>query len=463
MNETVVVVILALVGGLALGLVIGVLWGGARSRAALASLPVEAESRAATAQAALVEVRSGYEATKREVAQLQEAVASSEARRIEAETRLGEALKSVEEQRALLTAARQDLADTFKALADDALKGNVQGFLELAKGALASVQAEAKGELAQRQQAIEALVKPLNESLRRYEEQIGRMEKDRQAAYAGLVEHLRSLSQTQERLQRETGNLVTALRAPQVRGRWGEITLKRVAELAGMVEHCDFVEQESVESEEGRLRPDMIIRLPGGRSIAVDAKAVLSAYLEAVEAQDDAMRQEKLRQHAAQVRERLDKLSTKTYWDRMDQTPEFVVLFLPGEQFLGAALEQDRALLEDGFARRVVIATPTTLIAVLKAVAYGWRQEQLAENAQAISALGKELFERMAVLAGHIEDVGEALSAGVKAYNKAVGSLEARVLPSARKFKDLGVGSDKDVPKLEAIEQSPRPAPEVGE
>jgi len=359
--------------------------------------------------------------------------------------------------------AKDQLADTFKALATDALRGNNETFIGQAAQAFKTVKTEAEGDLAQRQQAIEGLIKPLNEALQRYETQIANMERARQSAYGGLDQHLKTLAQAHERLQQETGNLVKALRAPQVRGQWGEITLKRVAELAGMVEHCDFIEQETVEGEAGRLRPDMIVQLPAGRQIVVDAKAVLAAYLEAVEAQDDGVRQERLRQHAAQVRARMDQLSAKAYWNQFQQAPEFVVLFLPGEQFLGAALERDRTLIEDGFEKRVVIATPTTLIALLRAVAYGWRQEQLAENAQAISALGKDLFERMAVLAEHLGDVGSALSKGVIAYNKAVGSMEARVLPSARKFKDLGVGSDKDIPKLEALEQAPRPVPEVND
>jgi DNA recombination protein RmuC len=359
--------------------------------------------------------------------------------------------------------AKDQLADTFKALATDALRGNNETFIGQAAQAFKTVKTEAEGDLAQRQQAIEGLIKPLNEALQRYETQIANMERGRQTAYGGLDQHLKTLTQAHERLQQETGNLVKALRAPQVRGQWGEITLKRVAELAGMVEHCDFREQETAEGEASRLRPDMIIQLPAGRQIVVDAKAVLAAYLEAVEAQDDGVRLERLRQHAAQVRARMEQLSAKAYWSQFQQAPEFVVLFLPGEQFLGAALEHDRTLIEDGFEKRVVIATPTTLIALLRAVAYGWRQEQLAENAQAISALGKDLFERMAVLAEHLAEVGGALNKGVTAYNKAIGSLEARVLPSARKFKDLGIGSEKDIPKLEALEQAPRPVPEVND
>ena len=359
--------------------------------------------------------------------------------------------------------AKDQLADTFKALASDALRGNNETFIGQATQVFKTVKTEAEGDLAQRQQAIEGLIKPLNEALQRYETQIANMERARQSAYGGLDQHLKMLAQAHERLQQETGNLVKALRAPQVRGQWGEITLKRVAELAGMVEHCDFREQETVQGETGRLRPDMIIQLPAGRQIVVDAKTVLAAYLEAVEAQDDEVRRERLRQHATQVRARMDQLSAKAYWSQFAQAPEFVVLFLPGEQFLGAALEYDRTLIEEGFAKKVVIATPTTLIALLRAVAYGWRQEQLAENAQAISALGKDLFERMAVLAEYLSDVGASLNKSVTAYNKAVGSLEARVLPSARRFKDLGIGSEKDIPKLESLEQAPRPVPEVDE
>lgn len=369
-----------------------------------------------------------------------------------AEARCDQIQKNLQEQKALLTQARQEMADAFKALSGEALKTNNQAFLDLAKTSFETLHAEAKGDLAQRQQAIDHLVKPLQDSLKRYEDELRQMERVRQSAYGGLDQHL-------QRLQQETGNLVKALRAPSVRGRWGEITLRRVAELAGMVAHCDFVEQESVETDEGRLRPDMVVQLPGGRQIVVDAKAVLSAYLEAHETQDETQRLDRLRQHAAQVRAHMDQLSAKSYWNQFPQSPEFVVLFLPGEHFLGAALEQDPALIENGFARRVIIATPTTLIALLHAVAYGWRQEQLSEHAQQAGQLGKDLYERMAVLAEHLGDVGQALARSVQAYNKAVGSLNDRVLPAARRFKELGIASEKDLPQLEPIESVPRRTP----
>jgi len=458
-----VIMLLAVGGSLVAGLVIGCIWEKARATLAMARLSGEADSRVAQAQATLTEVRGESEKAEQEVSRLREALKETEGKWIEADTRRQEAQKTIEEQKGLLASARQELADTFKGLASEALQGNNQAFLDLAKNAFATIQTEAKGDLNLRQQSIENLVKPLNEALIRYEGHIALMEKSRQEAYGGLQQHLQTLAYANEQLQRETGNLVNALRAPQVRGRWGEITLKRVVELAGMVAHCDFVEQESVDSGNGRLRPDMIVRLPAGRQIVVDAKTVLSAYLDAREAQDEKSRQAFLRRHASQLRTHMQQLSAKTYWNQFPQAPEFVVLFLPGEQFLGAALDEDHTLIEAGFKQQVVVATPTTLVALLRAVAYGWRQEQLADNAQDMTRLGKDLYDRMAVLADHLGDIGEALGKAVSAYNGAVGSLEARVLPAARKFKELGVSSDKDISTLAGIEQAPRAAPEIPE
>src|SRR5256885_5053802 len=451
-----------LVGCLFGALIVG-FWIASRVRANAQAQLLATGERAQRAESLADELRRQAEQGRLDLDRVRQDLSDASQGRAVAETRAAEAALHLNEQKTLLGQARQELAETFQALSGEALKQNNEAFLNLARSSFETLQSEAKGDLAQRQQAIDSLVKPLQDSLHRYDDQLRQLEQSRQAAYGGLDQHLKLLTESQQRLQSETGNLVKALRGPAIRGQWGEITLKRVAELAGMVAHCDFFEQESVTVDGGRLRPDMVVQLPGGLQIIVDAKTVLAGYLDAHEASTEELRLEGMRRHAAQVRSRMDELSLKAYWSQFAQAPEFVVLFLPGEQFLGAALEHDRTLIEDGFEKRVVIATPTTLIALLRAVAYGWRQEQLAENAQAISALGKDLFERMAVLADHLAEVGGALNKGVTAYNKAIGSLEARVLPSARKFQDLGIGSEKDIPKLEALEQAPRPVPEVND
>jgi DNA recombination protein RmuC len=449
---------LGLLGGIVLGgLAVGA-WISARLRTRFDGELCRALARAQFAETLAEELRRGEQADQAEVDRLRGELADAMRARAIAETQAAETVKRAEEQQTLLAKARHELAESFQALSGEALKQNNEAFLTLARSTFQTLHAEAKGDLAQRQQAIDELVKPLSESLHRYDEQLRHLEQSRQAAYGGLDQHLKLLAETQQRLQQETGNLVNALKAPAVRGRWGEITLKRVAELAGMVAHCDFFEQESVASSDGRLRPDMVVQLPGGRQIIVDAKTVLGGYLEAHEAADEERRQEGLRRHAAQVRLRINDLSLKAYWSQFDQAPEFVVLFLPGEQFLGAALEQDPRLIEDGFAQGVVLATPTTLMALLRAVAYGWRQERLTAHAEEAGRLGKDLYERMALLAEYVNDVGLSLGKSVLAYNKAVGSLESRILPAARRFKDLGVSSDKDISSLSPIEVIPRKA-----
>ncbi len=445
-------------GGLLLGAAAAALWCTARLRARFHTHIDEASARAHRAETLADELRRGAADDGAMLERLRVDLAEAVRGRAIAETQAAETVKHVEEQRVLLLQARRELVESFQALSGEALKQNNDAFLSLAKTTFQTLHAEAKGDLAQRQQAIDELVKPLSESLHRYDDQLRQLEQSRQAAYGGLDQHLKLLAETQQRLQQETGNLVNALRAPAVRGRWGEITLKRVAELAGMVAHCDFFEQESVLSDDGRLRPDMVVQLPGGRQIIVDAKTVLSGYLDAHEAPDDERRVDGLRRHAAQVRTRITELSLKAYWSQFEQAPEFVVLFLPGEQFLGAALEQDPRLIEEGFAQGVVLATPTTLMALLRAVAYGWRQERLAAHAEEAGRLGKDLYERMAILAEHVNDVGQSLGKSVLAYNKAVGSLETRILPAARRFKDLGVSSEKDIPALEPIEVVARKA-----
>jgi len=415
----------------------------------------ESDAERATAEAAAVRVPQ-LETT---IAQLTQAQSALTARLAEATTRLEQERKQSGEQVALLDHARTQLADAFKALSAQSLRDNNQSFLDLAKATLERFQDSAKTDLESRTKAVETLVKPLHESLDKVGVAVAEMERHRQGAYSALGEQIKSLGSQQERLTSETARLANALRAPGIGGRWGEMQLKRVVELAGMLEHCDFSQQESLGTAEERFRPDLVVNLPGGKRVVVDAKAPLVGYLNALEATDEPTRLLGLKDHARQVRSHLQALGAKSYWDKLSQhggAPEFVVLFLPGEIFFSAAMQQDPSLIEFGVDQKVIIATPTTLIALLRAIAYGWRHEQLARNAEQIAAHGRNLYNRMRILVGHLGDVGASLEKSVLTYNKAIGALESGVVPAARRFKDLGADSGEEIAELLPIETATR-------
>ncbi len=380
-------------------------------------------------------------------------LATEQVAKLEAElTTLRARATELETERGALKEAQAKLLESFKALSADALRSNNQSFLELARESFGKLHQQSADELGKRQQAIDSLVKPLKESLEKVDAKIGEIEKARAGAYGQLSEQLKSLGTAQVSLQAEAAKLTTALRSTTTAGTWGELQLRRVVEMSGMSSYCDFTEQQSA----GGFRPDLVVRLPGGQQIVIDAKAPNDAYREAVNASDDNVRSTKLAEHAAKVRSHIDALGAKDYWAQFQPSPEFVVLFLPGDQFLSGALQSDPTLIDRAIAKKVLLATPATLIALLKATAYGWRQEDVSRNAQVIADLGRALYDRIAGFADNLDKVGRGLETASKAYNSAVGSFEQTLLPGARKFSELGAKGVKELADPTTVETTPR-------
>ncbi len=425
-----------------------------RTRRVEALQAVETQLAARTAQ--LEDFRTQLNALQQDNHDLRKEFRLIEVEKVSAETQLSNTQHHLESQRAILDEAKLTLSDTFRSLASEALAGNNQGFLALAEEKFKALKDETTVELNHRHTSLEALVNPLTESLRTYQQETKALEDKRLRELSSVSEQLKYLAAAQSTLQTETSKLVNALRSPQVRGRWGEIALRKTAELAGMSAYCDFHEQQSVATETGRLRPDMVVKLPAGREVIVDSKVPLIAFLESLEAHTDEIRDMALKRHANHLKTHIRQLASKEYWEQFSAAPEFVVLFIPNDSFLAAAAEQDPSLIESALTQKVIIATPTTFIALLRAIAYGWRQEQVAESAERISQLGQELAERMSTMVEHFSKVGQSLGRAVESYNGTVASLENRILPSARKFQQLGINPRKDIPDLQRVEQNPK-------
>lgn len=428
------------------------LWARSRQQERLS----QAENRSAAAEARVFELKEQVAGAQRDFEPLREKLSQSEAERSAAVARLEESNRNLAEQKVLLEDAKTRLTDTFKSLAADALAQSNKGFLTLAEQKFKALSDEAKTDLESRRVAVAQLVEPLHKALSDYQEQARGIEERRVKDSSAVGEQLRSLAEAEVALRRETSQLVNALKSPQIRGRWGEIALRKTAELAGMSKHCDFSEQETVTGDTGRLRPDMVVRLPAGREVVVDSKVPLAGFMESLEATTDAGRTQALSRHAVLMRQHVAKLATKEYWNQFPTAPEFVVMFIPNDSFLAAAADSDPNLIESALSQNVVIATPTTFIALLRAIAFGWRQEIVAESAQKISQLGKEMSDRIATLTGYIVDLGSSLSKSVDSYNAMVSSVETRLLTSARKFKELGAEGKKEIEEVRPIDSAPR-------
>jgi DNA recombination protein RmuC len=451
-----------MISGLIVGLLVGVVAGvvvGLLVRSGHVARTRTAEARLADAVAA------NRRLTEEHAAQQQlRATAQAETARLMAQL---EHERTINQERAAgFEETRQQLTGEFARLSGEALRRNNEQFLQLADTKLNETRQAAEGELGKRQEAIEQLLKPIGEQLGKYDDGMRRLEVERQRAYTTLTEQMQQLSTSHDHLQKETRSLVTALRAPQTRGRWGELQLRRVVEMAGMLERCDFDEQVTSSTDQGRLRPDMVVHLPGGKNVAVDAKVPMQAFLDANEAEDETTRRMHLANHGRQLKAHVDALAKKEYWKQVDPSPEFVVAFVPGDPLLTTALEHVPGLMEHAVANHVLLATPTSLIALLRAVAYGWQQDAMAESAREVQQLGAELYQRLSVLGDHFAGVGKGLNGAVAAYNKAVGSLEGRVLVTARRFADMGVigTGEKDIAPSITVDAAPRAlqSPELG-
>ena len=443
---------IGLLVGLSAGAGVAYLWCDRRCREGRAGLETSvalAEQRCSDAMSQLDAERTQLNAIRSQLADSQKQAATLAAE-------LRSAQQNLLEQRRLLEDAQSKLRDAFASVSAEALAKNNEAFLQLARERFSALSAEATGSLDQRKAQIETLLAPMQELLNQYQSRLAEIEKSRVESYSMLREQLGTLSEIQRTLNTQTSQLVTALRRPNTRGQWGEITLRRLVELAGMSSRCDFVEQTTVEGEDGRQRPDMLVQLPGDRQIVIDCKAALDGFLDAAAAPDEDNRRVCLQRHCQQVKSRARELSAKSYWSQFKRAPEYVVMFLPGEAFLYAAVEQDGSLIEDCLKNSVIIATPTTLMALLKAIEFGWRQEEVTRNAEEIRKHGKELYDRIYIFATHFAKIGATLGQSIECYNQAVGSLEGRLLVTARKIGELGARSDKEVPELIPIDTRPR-------